>query len=310
MADSSATVSSSQNGYVSVLVQGSSTSSDKDEFEDTHETGSKNQGRSATRSVLDVLHSPKPSVLNGKRKVLTNLGRGGKRRSAPTSSLSTCSEPKKVTPFQQVKEFPCEQLVVRRSKLFCNACREELHVKSSTVKNHIRSTKHAEGKEKLCLKEAREQDIATALKVHNSTDHLVGENLAEEQQVFRVKVVTVFLKAAVPLRKICHFRDLLEEGGYSLGDRHTLSNLVPFIQKQKKQLILSELEGQYISVIFDLTCRLGEALCLVVRYITNDWSIQKRLIALKMLQKSLTGGEIAREVISTLSIDNHIAPQQ
>ena len=136
----------------------------------------------------------------------------------------------------------------------------------------------------------------------------MGENLAKEQQVFRVKVVTVFLKAAGPLCKIRHFRDLLEEGGYSLGDTHTLSDLVPFIQKQEKQLILSELEDQYISIIYDGTCRLGEALCLIVRYITNDWSIQQRLIALKMLQKSLTGEEIAREVISTLSIEYHIAP--
>ena len=62
------------------------------------------------------------------------------------------------------------------------------------VKNHIRSTKHAQAKEKLRLKEAREHDIATALKVRNSTDHLVGGKLAEEQQVFRVKGVTVFLK--------------------------------------------------------------------------------------------------------------------
>ena len=87
-----------------------------------------------------------------------------------------------------------------------------------------------------------------------------------------------------------------------------MSDLVPFIQKQEKQLIFSELEGQYISIIFDGTCRLGEALCLVVRYISNDWSIRQRLVALKMLQKSLTGEEIAREVIATLSIDYHIAP--
>ena len=140
MADSSVTASSSQSGYVSVLVQGSSTLSDKDEFEDTHETGSENQECSATLLVLDVLRTPKPSALNRKRKVLTNRGRGGKRRHASTLSSSTCSEPKKVSPFQWVKEFPGEQLVVCRSKLFCNACREELHVKSSTVKNHIRST--------------------------------------------------------------------------------------------------------------------------------------------------------------------------
>jgi hypothetical protein len=177
--------------------------------------------------------------------------------------------------------------------------------KSSTVKNHIRSTKHADAKKKLRMKEAREKDTAIALKAHNSTDHLEGENLPEAQQVLRVRIVTAFLKSAVPLGKICHFRELFEEGAYRLADRHTLSDLVPFIQKQH---ILSELSGRQISIIFDGTCRLGEALCLVVRYISNDWSIEQRLIALKMLQKSLTGEEIAPEVISTLSIDYHITP--
>ena len=80
MADSSVTSSSSQCAYVSVLVQGSSTLSDEDEFKDTHETGSENQGCSATLSVLDVLRAPKPSALNRKRKVLTNRGRGGNSR--------------------------------------------------------------------------------------------------------------------------------------------------------------------------------------------------------------------------------------
>ena len=289
-----------------VPAEESTSSSDEDELEDPKQHT--DTGTSAL-SLLDVLRAPKPSALSRKRKVLVNRGRGSdKRRRSSTSSSSTCSDPKKVTPLQRVKEFPSEQLVVCRGTLFCNACREELHVKSSTIKNHIRSTKHGDAKEKLSRKEAREQDIATALKAHNSTTHLVGENLPESQQVYRVRVVTVFLKSAVSLSKMCHFRDLLEEGGYRLGDRHTLSDLVPFIQKQEKQLIFSELEGQNVSIVFDGTCRLGEALCLVVRYITNDWSIQQRLIALKMLQRSLTGEEIAREVISTLSIEYHIAP--
>ena len=40
-------------------------------------------------------------------------------------------------------------LVVSRGKLFCSACREEISLKSSSVKNHLRSAKHAEGEEKI-----------------------------------------------------------------------------------------------------------------------------------------------------------------
>ena len=103
------------------------------------------QGQEVTiPSVLDVLRAAKPSALNRKRKVLSK---------------------KKVTPLERVKGFPGEQLVVSRGKLFCSACREELHVKSSTIKNHIRLTKHVDAKKKFSMKEAREKDItAIALK--------------------------------------------------------------------------------------------------------------------------------------------------
>ena len=73
--------------------------------------------------------------------------------------------------------------------------------------------KQVEGKEKVSKKEAREQEIAIALKAHNEKEHLVGKNLPETQQVFRVKVVSAFLRAAVPLSKLHFFKELLEEGG-------------------------------------------------------------------------------------------------
>lgn len=101
--------------------------------EECEESESEGCEPSAT-SILDVLRAPNLSVLNRKRKVLSNRGRGGKRR---RSSSSTSSEPRRVTPLQRVKEFAGEQLVVSSGKLFCKACREELSLKSSTVKNHV-----------------------------------------------------------------------------------------------------------------------------------------------------------------------------
>ena len=43
-----------------------------------------------------------------------------------------------------------------------------------------------------------------------------GETLPAEMQVYRVKVLTAFLHAAVPLSKL---RKLLEGGAYRLSDR-------------------------------------------------------------------------------------------
>ena len=225
-------------------------------------------------SLLDVLKAPPVSELNRPRKVLTN--RGGKHRK---TSSSTGSEPKSISAQQRVRENPGQSFVVLRGKLFCNACREEGSLKSSSIKNHTRSTKHHDGKKRLERKDKREQEIAVALKAHNADIHLVGEGLPEYHQVFRVKVLTTFLRAGVPLTKMEAFRDLLEEGAYRLSSRHSLSDLIPFILKREKAQVMEELTGRFVSIIFDGTCRLGEALCLIVRFLSDDWHIEQRLVA-------------------------------
>ena len=81
---------------------------------------------------------------------------------------------------------------------------------------------------------------------------------------------------------------------------------IPFILKQEESVIKEEVAGRNLSVIFDGTSRLGEALAMVVRFIGDDWDIQQRLLRVQMLSKSLTGEEIARELISVLSVSYSI----
>ena len=87
------------------------------------------------------------------------------------------------------------------------------------MSNHIKSTKHRDGKVRLERKEIQERDIAKQLSNYNQQIHLIGETLPQATQVYCVKVVTAFLRAAVPLSKMEHFRELFEEGGYRLTDR-------------------------------------------------------------------------------------------
>ena len=49
------------------------------------------------------------------------------------------------------------------NKLFCVACREEVALKISIIRCHIASSKHASGKDRLKLREAKERDIAMSL---------------------------------------------------------------------------------------------------------------------------------------------------
>ena len=146
-------------------------------------------------------------------------------------------------------------------------------------------------------KELREKAIADALAAHNEYSNLKGETLPASQQVYRVKVVTCFLRAGVPLRKYDHFRELLEENALRLTDQRHMSDLIPFILKEEQQ----EISSKYVSVIFDSTSRLGEALAVVLRFIGDNWTIEERLNRLQLLAKPLTGEEIAQEILSVLS---------
>ncbi len=110
-------------------------------------------------------------------------------------------------------------------KLFCRVCREEISLKLSVLESHVQTEKHTRSKQQLSVKEARERDIATSLQDHQKGAHLEGESLPISQQVYRVKVLTAFLHAAVPLAKVDCFRQILEEnegqecvGGFCWND--------------------------------------------------------------------------------------------
>ena len=192
-------------------------------------------------SLLSRLRAPRPSDLARKRKIITNPP-SGKRKSRGTTSDS---DPIAVTPQQRVSN---EQLTVSCNKLFCRACREKLCLKSSSVKNHLKSKKHQEGKIRLQRKEAQEQDLAKHLEKYNKEHHPRGETLPESQQI---KVVKTFLLAGVPLSKLDVFRNLLEETGYRLTDRRFMFDLIPFILEEEETNIKREIQGKHIGVIFD-----------------------------------------------------------
>jgi len=115
-------------------------------------------------------------------------------------------------------------------------------------------------------KTLREKDIAVALKAHDEETHRKGENLPEEQNVNRVKVVMALMKAGIPIGKLdcAKLRALFEENGYRLTDSRHLLDLVPFILKQEKDILRSEVKGEKLSMAFDGTSRLGEVLAVVI----------------------------------------------
>ena len=166
-------------------------------------------------SAFLCLRQPAPSDFARKRRVQQNPPPVGKRRARGHGAF----DPKSVCPSQRVREFPNEDLTVSNKKLFCNACREEVGLKSSVVHNHVRSNKHKLGKNRLARKDVTERDIAAAFTRTQQEEHPGGETLPEEERVYRVRVVQAFLCTATPLNKLAHFWGLFEENALRLTDK-------------------------------------------------------------------------------------------
>ena len=245
------------------------------------------------RSLVNVLQRPTTSDLCRKRVVRKNPPKGAKRK-----VLSSNNDPKSIKPNQRCIEFPNESFTVSGRKLFCTACREELSLKRSIIKNHVQSTKHKHSKEIQAKKKTQDK----TMRAYESEVHPRGETLSEDQKLYRIKVTKAFLKAGIPLSKIKIVRELLEGNAYRLSDERGMYDLLPFIHSQMQEEIKTELSGKDVSVIFDGTTRLGEAFAVVLHYISGG-SIKQKLIKFQILVKTMTGEEIAHELISILQVN-------
>ena len=106
----------------------------------------------------------------------------------------------------------------------------------------------------------------------------------------------IFLKAGVPLYKVDKLRNLLERGEHRLTDNSHLRQHIPLILKQeterlKEEMALRSSDGvqstRDLSVIFDGSTRLGEAIVIIVRFVDNNRSIVQRLIRIDICAKSV-----------------------
>ena len=72
------------------------------------------------------------------------------------------------------------------------------------------------------------------------------------------------MKAGVPLNKIDCFRELLEEEEFSLTLSRHLSNFIDVIAKDERKKVKEEIEERDVSIIFDGTTRVAEALNIIL----------------------------------------------
>ena len=265
---------------------------------DCEETETETDQSSSVTSFLSVLGQPAPSDLARKRII---------QRNPPPSGAKRCrgavqNEPKSIRASERVKEYPDELLVTSPgNKLFCSGCRETVSLKKSVINMHIKSAKHNKMKQAVLSKKSRDVSIVEALKCYDRSEHPIGETLSDDTRVFRVNVVTTFLKAGIPLEKIDMLRELLEEGGRSLTSSSHLRQLIPFVLNQELERLKKMIAGRAVSVIFDGTTHVAEAFVVVLRFIDDEWTVHQKVAQLLLLEKSLTGEEVARLLVEVLS---------
>lgn len=85
-------------------------------------------------------------------------------------------------------------------------------------------------------------------------------------------------------------------------------DIVPFVLEQEQVQIKKEIAGNPLSIIFDGTSELWEAIAIAVRFIDSERSIQQQLIQFEVLAKSLwVCSSVDQHLVSTVQHTFQIA---
>jgi len=143
-----------------------------------------------------------------------------------------------VSAWDRVNEFKDQCLTTVSGNLRCDACRETLSKKKSSVKKHVSSIKHIKALENIEKSKKKDQNIK--------------------------ELVEALLKAGIPLLKVDSLRPFLEKYGHRLTSRNHLAEFIPMIRQKEIDFVKSEIAANSaFSVIFDGSTRLGEALAII-----------------------------------------------
>jgi hypothetical protein len=210
-----------------------------------------------------------------------------------------------------VEEFPENNLTVQNGQLFCLGCRETLHVKKSTIQDHIKTPKHQKGSERLAQQKVKDYELSDYLVKNISTENAgaLTKTRDMDMQLFNIKWVQALLKTATPLTKSDDFREFIEATGYSLTTSSNLRTLIPIIAaKQLNELVQPLIDGKFpIHVAFDGTTTVAEAFGIVIRWV-EDFVIVQKLLKISHLALSMTAKDTMREMVKVLIQENHFDP--
>jgi hypothetical protein len=237
-----------------------------------------------------------------------------------TAAKSSSIDMAKTTVVDRIAQFPGQGLVSRNGQLHCNWCAIHVGMKKSLVKQHVNTPAHIrKGSEKAADIAAAEKQFrpiieelkARAAETRQSFRGLGGVQVPEEAMLHRMRVADVWVEAGIPFQKIRDYPRLrrLLEGPEELRVPWDLGSTVTHIAQVERTEVLAELaQADWVAVLHDATRRTAEAFCVVVRFsIKNKAGLRRvtqRVLDLSLLQKNLTGQEIATHLVKVLQQSN------
>jgi hypothetical protein len=209
--------------------------------------------------------------------------------------------------YKRIADFPGQCLANDAGKLFCKACKTVVTNTSFLIKQHLGTATHKTKQEKFFARADDDAAVHLSLTAFfmEHPDH-AGGSVHPEIKLYRYRVVEAAMGSAIVLNKLDKFRPMLERGGMSLTDSSHMKMFIPLIRSAEIERLLKELTGHAVAVSFDGTRRVGEAVCVTARFITTDFHIEKRLIALITTAKHLVGKAAAALVTQLLVKDLQI----
>ena len=176
-----------------------------------------------------------------------------------------------VSAWDRLNQLKGKHLTVMSGKLRCDACKETVCKKKSSVSKHIASQKHIKSKEVIAKSKKKDQSIVDLMKRNDEQMNPKGSTLPKDMRLYRYELVESLLTTGIPISKVDNLRPFLEKYGHRLTSSSHLTELIHLILKREKDCVKSEIATtDSFSVIFDGSTRLGEALPIVVRFIDNQ----------------------------------------
>ena len=181
-------------------------------------------------------------------------------------------------------------------------CKFDLSRRISAINGHLKGKDHPKKLQRML--EAQDADKTVDFLVKQFFEKhpdVQQRTVPTDTHVYRWTVMETMMYAGVPYAKIDMLRQLLEREGHALSAATHLGQLyIPQINDREIKRCVKELLGEYFAVIFDGTTRLGEAVNIVTRSITDDFYIRMRLVAFETARVHMDGDALFRLIVATL----------